>query len=83
MTNATRQVAGVVSSPYHATAMVLLAISGFWHAKLGVQVVIEDCVHCEALKIAALTAVTLVSFALAVASIVSVLSCLPLEVLEA
>ena len=61
------------SSPFNATAMVLLAVSGFWHAKLGVQVVIEDYLHSEALKVAAMTALTLVSFALATASVVSIL----------
>ena len=61
------------AQPYHATGMVLLSISTFWHAKLGVQVVIEDYVHCEGLKIASLMALTLACFALGTACVVSTL----------
>ncbi len=34
-----------LASPVSATAMVLLVISVFWHARLGLQVVLEDYVH--------------------------------------
>ncbi|MCB1972470.1 MAG: succinate dehydrogenase, hydrophobic membrane anchor protein [Geminicoccaceae bacterium] len=74
MTNATRlDWLEWFASPIHATGMVLLVMSGFWHAALGVQVVIEDYIHCEALKVASLTALALVSFALAAAGVVSIL----------
>lgn len=39
-----------LSSPLAAVPMVLLVISTFWHIRLGMQVVIEDYVHDEALK---------------------------------
>lgn len=38
-------VAAWIASPISATAMVLLIISLFWHARLGLQVVLEDYVQ--------------------------------------
>lgn len=59
--------------PYHATVMILLVASMFYHTKLGVQVVIEDYVHTEGVKIVALTGLTLACIALATACSVSIL----------
>jgi succinate dehydrogenase / fumarate reductase membrane anchor subunit len=53
--------------------MVLLIISTFYHARLGLQVVVEDYLHHEGVKIASLAALTLITFGLAVACIVAVL----------
>jgi succinate dehydrogenase membrane anchor subunit len=39
-----------LSGPVNAAAMLLLVVSSFWHAKLGLQVVIEDYVHEEGNK---------------------------------
>ncbi len=75
-----------LASPITTTLMILLVISVFYHAKLGLQVIIEDYVHHTGAKMASLAAVTLVIFALAVACIVAVLSVslgtLPLATLE-
>ncbi|MBI1244874.1 MAG: succinate dehydrogenase, hydrophobic membrane anchor protein [Alphaproteobacteria bacterium] len=46
-----------IGSPVPAVLMLALVVAMFQHARLGVQVVIEDYVHCEAVKIAALLAV--------------------------
>ena len=62
-----------LASPLAATLMILLVISVFYHARLGLQVVIEDYVHHPGLRIAAVVAVRLVVAALAVASIVAIL----------
>ena len=35
----------VVANPVNATVLIVFLIAAFWHAKLGVQVVIEDYVH--------------------------------------
>ncbi len=46
-----------ISSPFSAAIALLVIVATFWHAMLGVQVVIEDYVHKEAMKIALLLAV--------------------------
>lgn len=53
--------------------MILFAIALFHHAQLGVQVVIEDYVHNEAVKISSVVAVKLIAVALAVSCILAVL----------
>jgi len=67
------QVRAWLASPLSASLMILLVISIVYHARLGVQVVIEDYVHHEGAKLGALAALTLVVVALAVACIVAVL----------
>jgi succinate dehydrogenase / fumarate reductase membrane anchor subunit len=62
-----------LGSPISASLMILLIIASFYHAQLGVQVVIEDYVHHRGLKIASLLGLTLVTFSLAVVSVVAVL----------
>jgi succinate dehydrogenase / fumarate reductase membrane anchor subunit len=62
-----------LASPLAATLMILLVISVFYHARLGLQVVIEDYVHHRGMKIAAVIALTLIVLALAAACVVAVL----------
>lgn len=62
-----------IGSPPVAVTLVLLIAATFWHAQLGVQVVIEDYVHNEAVKLTALIAVKFAAVVLAVASIFAVL----------
>jgi succinate dehydrogenase / fumarate reductase membrane anchor subunit len=61
-----------LATPFNGTMMALFVISVFWHAKLGLQVVIEDYVHHEGGKLAALVAINLVIVALAVACLVAI-----------
>jgi succinate dehydrogenase / fumarate reductase membrane anchor subunit len=59
-------------TPVVTVLMILLLIFLFHHAALGLQVVVEDYVH-SGLKFAAIVAIRLCCFALAVAGIVAVL----------
>lgn len=62
-----------MSNPLVAGLMVLTIISVTWHMRLGVQVVIEDYVHSEGLRLLAVIANTFIALAVAGLSIVSVL----------
>ena len=62
-----------LSDPVTAILMVLLIGVGFHHAQLGLQVVIEDYVHTEWLKISGIVVVKFAAVALAVAAIFSIL----------
>ena len=59
-------------NPITDILMALLLIALFYHAALGLQVVVEDYVHSDT-KFAAMIAVRLACFALAVAGIVATL----------
>ena len=63
----------LMGNPLVATVMLLFLIAGFYHMKLGMQVVIEDYISHEGVKIASLLCVSLGSFALAIASIFALL----------
>ncbi len=52
-----------ISDGIPATAMALLVVSAFWHARLGIQVLIEDYVHEHANKFACMALLNLSVFA--------------------
>ena len=54
-----------LAGPVPATAMALFVVINIWHARLGLQVAIEDYVHEDANKFASMTALNLVTFAAA------------------
>ncbi|SFG39599.1 succinate dehydrogenase subunit D [Novosphingobium sp. CF614] len=56
-------VAEWIARPIPATAMALLVVSTFWHARLGLQVLIEDYVHEHGNKFACIAALNLAAFA--------------------
>jgi succinate dehydrogenase / fumarate reductase, membrane anchor subunit len=62
-----------LQSPVPAVLAILLLIALFYHAALGLQVVIEDYVLGEWLKVSSLVAMRLICFALAVGGIYAVL----------
>ena len=64
-------VAGWLSNPLAATALVLLVVSTFWHARLGVQVMIEDYVHDHANRFGIIVLLNLLFVAGAIFAIVS------------
>ena len=62
-----------LAEPFSAVVMILLVVAGFHHAQLGLQVVIEDYVSTEWVKVFSIIVVKLAAVALAVAAIFSVL----------
>jgi succinate dehydrogenase / fumarate reductase, membrane anchor subunit len=60
--------------PLPAICLVLLLIATFYHASLGLQVVIEDYVHSEFGRLGLVIVVRLACVAFAVAGIVAVLT---------
>lgn len=60
-------------SPVNASLVILLVLNAFYHAKLGVQEILEDYIHAEGIKVAALLATTFIAALLATICVVSVL----------
>ena len=62
-----------LQSPFNATGLILLFGTLYFHAASGLQVVIEDYVHHEGLKIVSLILIKLLAIVLGVLSILCVL----------
>ena len=62
-----------LAGPFNTTAMLLFILALFWHAQLGVQVIIEDYVHHETIKLVSLMLVNFAAIALGLACAVAVL----------
>jgi succinate dehydrogenase / fumarate reductase membrane anchor subunit len=65
--------AQILGSPLVAIVMLLFIIASVWHMKIGMQVVIEDYIHGEMTKLAAIMANNFFSIAVALASIYAIL----------
>ncbi len=63
----------LLASPFPAILMLLFIGAGAWHMMLGMQVIIEDYVHHEHLKVLALMANACFSAAVALAAVYAVL----------
>src|SRR3982074_206990 len=61
-----------VRSPMPALLLVLLLVATFYHAALGLQVVIEDYIHGEAMRLAAVLVMRLLCILFAVRGIFAV-----------
>lgn len=66
-------VAAAFKNPLFAILALLSILAIFWHMKLGLQVVIEDYVHTESVKIVSLLAVTFATFVVGGIAALSVL----------
>lgn len=65
-----------IGSPVVAGFLILLIVATFYHAVLGVQVVIEDYVHHEGMKFAAIIALKGAAIVLGLAAVLAVLTIL-------
>ena len=65
--------AQILGSPPIAIILLLFIVASAWHMKIGMQVVIEDYVQSEKLKIAAIMANNFFAMAVALASIYAIL----------
>ena len=65
--------AQILGSPFVAIILLLFIVASAWHMKIGMQVVIEDYVHHEQIKLAAIMANNFFCFAVALASIYAIL----------
>jgi len=62
-----------LSSPWKAALVVLFLAAMFYHAKLGMQIVIEDYIHVEWLKMTCLIAMQFILLLFGVTAVLAVL----------
>ena len=65
-----------VAQPVNAGLLILLVVATFYHMVLGLQVVIEDYIHGEGMKLAALLITKGLAVVLGLAGLLSVLTIL-------
>ena len=62
-----------VAKPWNAVLLIAFVITVFWHAVLGLQVVIEDYVHTRWLEVASLVLIKFIAVLAALTGVLAVL----------
>jgi succinate dehydrogenase / fumarate reductase membrane anchor subunit len=62
-----------VAKPWNALLLILFIVTAFWHAVLGLQVVIEDYVHTRWKEVVLLVAIKFLAVLCALAGVLAVL----------
>jgi succinate dehydrogenase / fumarate reductase membrane anchor subunit len=65
-------IAAIIGSPFVAVLLVLLFVSATIHMRIGMQTIIEDYIHGEALKVVLLALSTFFAAAVAVTAILAI-----------
>jgi len=63
---------GIIAKPWNAIIFAVFLVTMFWHARLGIQMVIEDYIHSRKLEIALLFAINFLFGLGAVASLYAI-----------
>lgn len=71
--HAQSSVTSFITSPFNLCAGVLLIIAFLYHGTLGMKIVIEDYVHCKAIKHLLLMILYFISIGSAIAGVCSIL----------
>lgn len=67
------RVVAILGSPFVAALFVLLFVSAAIHMRIGMQVIVEDYIHGEALKVFLLAASTFFSIAVGTIAVLAIL----------
>ncbi len=67
------QAKALIQNPFHAAILLLLIFIGFWHSILGVQVIIEDYINTETIRIMTILFINSALILLAILSAISLL----------
>ncbi|MET0231929.1 MAG: succinate dehydrogenase, hydrophobic membrane anchor protein [Rhodanobacteraceae bacterium] len=63
----------LIARPWNAVLMIVFLVTSFWHAQLGLQVIIEDYVHSKGFELASQIAIKFICFLGAAASVLAVI----------